>query len=99
MDPEYITSADWREIGNLLTFLWLFLFFAIGFGFNFLMAHAIIPSLIITGHLPERFTRIRRFFYTSAVAALVGVGIVLGRAAVEAHLIEDFWKRWWICCL
>ena len=96
MDPEYITSADWSAIGNFLTFLWLFLFLSIGFGFNFLMAHAIIPSLIITGHLPARFTRIRRFFYGGAVAALLGVGFVLSRAVVEAQLLDGIWKRWLI---
>ena len=51
MDPQYITGETWSEIGSWLKFLWLFLLFSVGFGFNFLMAHAIIPSLIVTGHI------------------------------------------------
>ena len=96
MDPEYITSADWRDIGNFLTFIWLILLFAIGFGFNFLLAHAVIPSLIITGHIPERFGRARRLFYTGAGAAMVGVIFVWVRIAVEINFIGEFWGRWWI---
>ena len=96
MDPEYITSADWRDIGNLLTFIWLLLVFAIGFGFNFLMAHAIIPSLVGSGHLPERFNKARRLFYAGALLALSLVVFVLGRAVVEAQFIKDVWDRVWI---
>lgn len=96
MDPEYITSADWRDIGNFLTFIWLILLFAIGFGFNFLMAHAIIPSLIGTGHLPQRVDKARRVFYGGAFAALSLVVFVIGRAVVEARFLEGIWSRLWI---
>jgi hypothetical protein len=96
MDPVYITSEDWRDIGNLLTFIWLILLFAIGFGFNFLMAHAIIPSLIGSGHLPQRLNKARRIFYGGAFGALSLMVFAVGRAIVEAQFIEDIWGRWWI---
>ena len=96
MDPEFITSADWREIGNLLHFYWFILLFAIGFGFNFLMAHAIIPSLIGTGHLPEGVSKSRRFFYTGALVSLGLVLFFLLRIAQEAHILRSVWDRWWI---
>ena len=96
MDPQYITSADWRDLGNLLTFFWLILLFAIGFGFNFLMAHAIIPSLISSGHLPERINKARRVFYGGAVVSLSLVAFAVGRAVVEAQFLSDIWNRWWI---
>ena len=96
MDPEFINSGDWRNIGNLLTFIWLLFFAAVGFGFNFLMAHAIIPSLIGSGHLPERVGKARPIFYGGAVLALALVVFALNRAAANAGFIEDFWARWWI---
>lgn len=96
MDPNYITSADWRDIGNLLHFVWFILIFAIGFGFNFLMAHAIIPSLIGSGHLPQRFNKARRVFYGGAIASLSLVVFVVGRAIVEGQFLKEIWGRSWI---
>ena len=96
MDPEFITSADWEQIGNLLHFYWFVLLFAIGFGFNFLMAHAIIPSLIGTGHLPEGLGKSRRFFYMGALVSLGLVLFFLLRIVQEAHILKSVWERWWI---
>ena len=96
MDPEYITKADWRDVGNLLTFFWLILLFAIGFGFNFLMAHAIIPSLISSRHLPQSVSKTRRVFYGGAFIALSLVVFAIGRAVVEARFLEGIWSRLWI---
>jgi hypothetical protein len=96
MDPEFINSSDWRAIGDILTFLWLLFFAAVGFGFNFLMAHAIIPSLVGSGHLPARLDKARPVFYGGAALALAVVVFALNRAADKAGLIAEFWPRWWI---
>ena len=96
MDPEYINSADWRAIGNLLHFYWFVLLFAIGFGFNFLAAHAVIPSLISSGHLPQRLNRTRRIFYVGAAGSLALVLFNLSRIAAEVHILKGFWERVWI---
>jgi len=96
MDPEYINSADWRAIGNLLHFFWFVLLFAIVFGFNFLTAHAVIPSLISSGHLPQRLNRARRVFYAGAVGSFALVLFTLSRIVAEAHILKGFWERWWI---
>ena len=96
MDPQYITGDTWREIGGWLKFLWLFLLFSITFGFNMLMAHAIIPSLIITGHIPESLNRFRRFFYYGAMGALGGVAFALFKFFSGAGILENVWDRFWI---
>tara|TARA_B100000029_G_C17526584_1_gene941844 strand:- start:170 stop:460 length:291 start_codon:yes stop_codon:yes gene_type:complete len=96
MDPQYITGETWSEIGSWLKFLWLFLLFSVGFGFNFLMAHAIIPSLIITGHIPSSINRFRRFFYYSAFAALGGVAFSIITFISRAGIMENVWDRFWI---
>ena len=96
MDPEFITSADWREIGNLLHFYWFILLFAIAFGFNFLMAHAVIPSLVVTKHLPPSVDKSRRLFYTGALISLGLVLFFLLRIVQEAHILRSVWDRWWI---
>ncbi len=96
MDPEFITSADWQRIGNLLHYFWFVLLFAIGFGFNFLMAHAVIPSLIETRHLPQRLDRSRRIFYIGALGFLGLVLFSVSRIVAEAHILKSVWERWWI---
>ncbi len=96
MDPEYINSDIWRSTGDILTFIWILFFAAVGFGFNFLMAHAIIPSLIGSGHLPTRLQKARPLFYGGAALALALVVFALNRTFVNAGFIEDFWPRWWI---
>lgn len=96
MDPEYINSDIWRSTGDILTFIWILFFAAVGFGFNFLMAHAIIPSLIGSGHLPARLQKARPLFYGGAALALALVVFALNRTFVNAGFIEDFWPRWWI---
>ena len=96
MDPEYINSDIWRSTGDILTFIWILFFAAVGFGFNFLMAHAIIPSLIGSGHLPARLQKARALFYGGAALALALVVFALNRTFVNAGFIEDFWPRWWI---
>jgi len=96
MDPEYINSADWRAIGNLLHFFWFVLLFAIAFGFNFLAAHAVIPSLISSGHIPQRLNRARRVFYLGALGSLALVLFTLSRIVAEAPILKGIWERWWI---
>ena len=96
MDPEYITRTDWNEIGRVLKFLWLFVAFSIGFGANFLLAHAIVPSLVTTGHLPSGVLAVRRFLYMAALGALVGVIFAMSNFISGLGLIESFWPRWLI---
>ena len=96
MDPEYINSDIWRSTGDILTFIWILFFAAVGFGFNFLMAHAIIPSLIGSGHLPAQLDKSRPVFYGGAVLALGVVAFALSRLIAKADLIETFWPRFWI---
>ena len=52
-DPIAIGSLEWREIGTLLHNLWFYLCLIVSFAVTMLTAHAIIPSLISTGHLPK----------------------------------------------
>ena len=96
MDPDFINSGDWRNIGDFLTFIWLLFFAAVGFGFNFLMAHAIIPSLTGSGHLPERVGKARPIFYGGAMLALGVVVFAISNMVMKASIMEDFWPRFWI---
>lgn len=95
-DPAFITSLDWSAIGKLLMSLWLFVISAVGFGFAFLMAHAIVPSLLETGELPKRARRARPSLYLGAIIALALAAFFLASATGLSNVIENFYSRWWI---
>jgi len=96
MDPGFITSADWQAVANLLHFFWFILICAIGTGFNFLLAHAIIPSLVGTGHIPQRVDNSRRFFYAGALGSFSLMLFCLFRALSEVRILGEFWGRFWM---
>ena len=96
MDPEFITSADWARIGNLLHFFWYAVLCSIGFGFNFLLAHAIIPSLVSTGHIPQSVNKARRMFYIGALGFLSLVVLNLIIIASKLDTLTVIWDRSWI---
>ena len=96
MDPEFITTDDWQGISVMLRFLWAYWFIIIGFGSTLLLAHAIIPSLVSTRQLPLVFERFRPLLYMGALGILGLALALLVLASVNAYVIGDFWKRWWI---
>ena len=59
IDPRAITGADWPGLQALVTFLWLFVIFNVGFAGAMLLGHAVVPSLIVTGHIPQRLGNFR----------------------------------------
>lgn len=73
-DPKTITGADWPNISILVTFLWLVVIFNVGFAFAMLIGHAVIPSLIATGHIPSRF---RNFSPLLTVAGFIALVVAL----------------------
>lgn len=67
------------------------------FGLNFLLAHAIIPSLTYTNVLSPRVARARVLFYGAAALFFV-VAIVLLVYAFSgiAGAIRNIYPRWWM---
>mgnify|MGYP001410086748 CR=1 FL=1 len=96
MDPAYITTYVWHEIEVTLGFLWLLPIVVIFFGGNFLMAHAILPSLIETRHLPAGATKLRIPFYLGAALGALGIVAVMFFVSNAARVIGEFYSRWWI---
>lgn len=96
-DPGAITAADWLQIGKWMTRLWVYFFLIVGFAFTILTAHAIIPSLVSTGHLREDEARgLRRPMYLVALVILGVAMFFLTLTVNKTYLLEDFWDRFWI---
>ncbi|MBI2872713.1 MAG: hypothetical protein HYY00_05950 [Chloroflexi bacterium] len=97
-DPQFITSADWNNLGRLLTMLWLFVAAVVGLAGSFLLAHAVIPSLLTTGELEEwtpRLQRLRPVLYAAAILFLVLAAVILAIATDLTHNVARIYDRWW----
>ena len=95
-DPSFISDVSWAEIGNWLHALWIFFLLILVFGFSFLVAHAVIPSLVATGDLPQRFMKMRRLAYGLALVTFVVAMVFLSFAVADTELLGDVYDRWWI---
>ena len=95
-DPGSITAADWLQIGKWLTRLWVYFFCVVAFSFTFLSAHAIIPSLVSSGHLPKAVSKLRPHMYFTAVVFLGLAGLFMALTVDKSYLLEEFWDRFWI---
>ena len=86
-DPNALTSVEWNNIHNFLKWFWIYFPIVVTFAITMLTAHAIIPSLVVTGHLPESTQRLR-VPMTGFAARVFAAGVLeqlsliaLGRAA------------------
>ncbi len=78
-----LTPDQWGDGGNALKLLWLSLLFALIGSGSFITAHAILPSAIATGTLPQRLGKLRPLFYALGFLAVAGI-------AVNVVFIIDF---------
>ena len=96
MDPNFVTRSDWADIGEFLLGLLFVPGLMIVFSLSMLAAHALIPSLVNSGHLPEEYGKIRPVFYLIAFAAFLGVISYLAFVGVNAERsFGEIYSRWW----
>jgi hypothetical protein len=93
-DPNQVTSADWVNIHNWLTLLWIYFPIVIGFAFTLLIAHAFIPSLVMTRHLPPIANRARIPLTLLALVALVFAVILMASVVIlTPQALSRMWER------
>ena len=96
MDPTPITSAQWAQIGLMLTNLWIVVAFVFSASATLLLAHAIIPSLVITSHLPESFSRLRVVFYLLGFLSILAGAFFMWKVIGYSEVISTFYPDYWI---
>lgn len=100
MDPSQLSHVNWSDTGSILHFIWLIVIFVILFAAVMVMAHAVMPSLLASGHVPEglrNFVRKQRApMYLTAIALLGVVAFWFYKATNAAHEIRLIWPRDWI---
>ena len=95
-DPAAVNSVLWSEIGNWLHWLWAYFFAIVILSGTFLTAHAIIPSLVASGHLPPRFQRLRAPMYAGVLILVAVAMLFLTWTVNNSYLLEDLYNRFWI---
>ena len=96
VDPGAVGAENWADIGDWLHWLWAYFFAIVILALTFLTAHAIIPSLVASGHLPDQFNKLRQPMYLG-VATFIGLAILFMVWTVDnSHLLEKVYNRFWI---
>jgi len=92
-DPKALTSIEWNNIHMFLQWFWIYLPIVLAFGLTLLTAHAIIPSLVNTGQLPESTQKLRPVL-TLFAAGLFAAGVVILVLVINAQLdVSDIYDR------
>lgn len=96
MDPAAIGADQWKEIGSLLTNLWIVVFFIVVFAANLILGHNMVPSLLYTKDVPQIAQKARPVFYLFAVVSFAAAMVFLTMVIIEADVMRDFWADYWI---
>ena len=95
-DPKALTAADWQNIHIWLQWLWIYLPLIVTFVLTMVVAHAFLPSLVMTGHLPESVLRLRMPMTGFALVVLAAAIVILILAINQTLTVENFWDRYLI---
>jgi hypothetical protein len=94
MDPNILQAEQWARINDSLRFLVLFVGLVINMTMSFLLAHAIIPSLVTAGEAPPATSKLRGILYPiSAVSAVLVVWAFATALSGIIPVIQYFYPR------
>lgn len=94
MEPQAIDAESWKLISGLLIRLYLFAMSLVIFALSMLIAHGVIPSLVVTRHLPSNVQSIRPVFYGIAAIAIVAVVFFVTNILNLIGVIYGIFPRW-----
>ncbi len=95
-DPNALTSVEWNNIHSYLMWFWIYFPIVVTFAITMLTAHALIPSLVNTGHLPESTQRLR-VPLTGVAALLFAAGVVILILGINSTLdVRQIYDRFLI---
>ncbi len=92
-DPRALTSVEWNNIHLFLQWLWIYFPLVVTFGLTLLTAHAVIPSMVNTGQLPESTQKLR-IPLTGIAALLFVAAVVILILGINAQLdVKEIYDR------
>ena len=85
MELRELTASDWVRLAELNAHLWILAALLIGTGLVYALAHALIPSLVLTGDIePQAGRMMRAPLYAVMAAGLAGVTAIIVKATLLA---------------
>ena len=96
VDPVAINSSAWSDLGTWFHWFWAYFFTIVILAGTFLTAHAIIPSLVSSGHMPKKFLKLRPPLYLGVVVFLGLAMFFLTWTVNNSQLLKDLYNRFWI---
>ena len=91
-DPKALTTANWHDIHIWLQWLWIYAPLVL----TMLVAHAFIPSLVATRHLPATANRLRVPLTGFAVVVLAAAVVMMVLVINSTLDVEKFYDRFFI---
>ena len=95
-DPKALTTADWQNIHLWLQWLWIYLPLIVTFVVTMVIAHAFLPSLVMTGHLPDSVLRLRTPMTGFALLVLAAAIVIMVLIINQTLTVANFWDRYLI---
>ena len=86
----------WDELDTGFIYFWLALAMMVAMSVSFLLAHAIIPSLVGTRDLPQGFAKLRPVFYGATIVALILALFLYYTTWQTVSVYLDIYPRKWI---
>ena len=96
MDPVALTRAEWTDIGQMLTYMWVMLGIVIFFSTNYLIGHVFIPSLVASGHVPAGLQKTRPLFYALFILGVIATAVTFVMVIQEGSVISRIYDTYWI---
>jgi len=80
-----LTESDWVRLAELNAHLWILAAVLIGTGLVYALAHALIPSLVLTGDIePQAGRKMRAPLYALMAAGLAALTAIVIKATILA---------------
>ena len=95
-DPKALSSADWNNIHLFLQWFWIYFPLVLIFATTVLTAHAIIPSLVNTGHLPGGVARLKLPLDLFALLVFAAAVVILVFGINQTLDVANFYDRYLI---
>ncbi len=85
MELRELGASDWAQLAELNAHLWILAAILIGTALVYALAHAMIPSLVLTGDIePHAGRKMRAPLYILMTAGLGGVAAIIIKATLLA---------------
>ena len=95
MQLSELTAADWVKLSELVAHLWFLAAAMIVTGLTYMLAHAMIPSLMDTGDLPAPVARRMRapLYLIVAMGCVAVVVLVIKGTLLALNILPEIYPR------